>query len=71
MKDYFVSYNRHDRDWAVWIGAQLEAAGYTVVIQDRDCRPGGNFVLDMHRAAQQARRTLAVLSGMLRRWWKD
>jgi tetratricopeptide (TPR) repeat protein len=61
-KDFFVSYNRHDRTWAEWIAWTLEDAGYSVVIQAWDFRPGGNFVLDMQRAAAQAERTIAVLS---------
>jgi hypothetical protein len=43
MKDFFVSYNRADRDWAEWIAWQLEEAGYSVVIQDWDFRPGENL----------------------------
>jgi hypothetical protein len=61
-KDFFVSYNRADRNWAEWIAWQLEEAGYTTIIQAWDFRPGGNFVIEMQRAAEQARRTLAVLS---------
>ena len=60
--DFFVSYNRHDKTWAEWIAWTLEAAGYSVVIQAWDFRPGGNFVLDMQQAASQAERTIAVLS---------
>src|ERR687884_2012487 len=60
-KDFFISYNRADRAWAEWIAWQLEEAGYTTVIQAWDFRPGGNFVLDMLRAAE-AQRTIAVLS---------
>src|SRR4051794_10697752 len=60
--DFFVSYNRHDRDWAVWIATQLKRAGYSVVIQEWDFRPGGNFVLDIHHATERATRTIAVLS---------
>jgi hypothetical protein len=61
-KDFFVSYNAADKQWAEWIAWQLEAAGYTMVIQAWDFRPGSNFIIDMQRAAEQARRTLAVLS---------
>ncbi len=61
-QDFFVSYNRYDRTWAEWIAWTLEAAGYTVVIQAWDFRPGGNFVLEMQRAASEAERTIAVLS---------
>ncbi|MBD1996292.1 tetratricopeptide repeat protein [Leptolyngbya sp. FACHB-541] len=62
MKDFFVSYNRHDRAWAEWIAWMLEEAGYTTVIQAWDFRAGGNFVLDMQKAASEAQRTIAVLS---------
>ena len=62
MKDFFVSYNRADKQWAEWIAWTLEAAGYSVVIQAWDFRPGGNFVLDMQRAAAESQKTIAVLS---------
>ena len=62
MKDFFVSYNRADRQWAEWIAWTLEEAGYTVVIQAWDFRPGGNFVLDMQQAAAESQKTIAVLS---------
>jgi hypothetical protein len=61
-KDFFVSYNRADRQWAEWIAWHLEAAGHTTIIQAWDFRPGGNFVIEMQRAAEQAVRTIAVLS---------
>jgi hypothetical protein len=62
LKDFFISYNQADKGWAEWIAWQLEAAGFKVVIQAWDFRQGGNFVLDMQRAMEQARRTLIVLS---------
>ena len=62
MKDFFISYARADRRWAEWIAWQLEDAGYSVVLQAWDFRPGSNFALEMHMAAQEAERTIAVLS---------
>jgi len=62
MKDFFISYNKADREWAEWIAWQLEEAGYTTVLQAWDFRPGSNFVLDMQRASAEAQRTIAVLS---------
>ncbi len=62
MTDFFISYTRADRDWAVWIAWVLEEKGYKAIIQDWDFRPGGNFVLDMQRAAAEAERTVAILS---------
>ena len=59
-KDFFISYNGADRQWAEWIAWQLEAAGYTTVIQAWDFRPGSNFVLEMQKASEQVERTIAV-----------
>src|SRR5215475_2150909 len=62
VTDFFISYTSVDRSWAEWIAWQLEAAGYTTVIQAWDFRPGSNFVLDMQQAATTSGRTIAVLS---------
>ena len=61
-RDFFISYNQADKGWAEWIAWQLEDAGYTTKIQEWDFRAGGNFVLEMDRAAKTTRRTIAVLS---------
>ena len=59
---FFVSYNRADKAWAEWIAWTLEEAGHTAVIQAWDFRPGGNFILDMQKAAAETDKTIAVLS---------
>lgn len=61
-KDFFISYNKADRAWAEWIAWQLEAEGYTAVLQAWDFQVGTNFVLAMQQAAASSRRTIAVLS---------
>ena len=61
-KDFFISYNKADRYWGEWIAWQLEEAGFSVVIQAWDFRPGSNFILEMQKAATEAERTIAVLS---------
>jgi tetratricopeptide (TPR) repeat protein len=61
-RDLFISYNKADRAWAVWIAWLLEDAGYTTVLQAWDFTPGGNFVLKMDEAAAKSERTIAVLS---------
>jgi tetratricopeptide (TPR) repeat protein len=61
-KDFFISYNQADKAWAEWIAWELENAGYTIIIPAWDFRPGGNFVLEMQKAAASATRTIAVLS---------
>ncbi len=62
MRDFFISYNRNDRQWAEWLAWTLEEAGFTVYIEAWDFRPGGNFVLEMQRAAARTQKTIAVLS---------
>lgn len=62
LRDFFISYTPKDRSWAEWIGWELESAGYRVVLQQWDFRPGANFVLEMNNAAISAERTIAVLS---------
>ncbi|MFS8086121.1 MAG: TIR domain-containing protein, partial [Acidobacteriota bacterium] len=62
MTDFLISYNKADRAWAVWIAWQLEAEGYSTILQAWDFRPGSNFVLEMQKATETAERTVAVLS---------
>ena len=62
MKHFFISYNKADRQWAEWIGWQLEEAEYSIAIQAWDIRPGMNFAAQMKRAASECQRTIAVLS---------
>jgi len=62
MKDFFISYNGNDKQWAEWIAWKLEEAGFTTVIQAWDFRAGGDFVMEMQKAATGTDRTIAVLS---------
>lgn len=61
-KDFFISYNKHDKQWAEWIAWQLEAAGYQILIQLWDWGPGNNFILEMQKATELCERTIFVLS---------
>ena len=61
-RDFFVSYNQYDKQWAEWIAWQLEAAGYQVFIQLWDWGPGSNFIVEMQKAAELCERTILVLS---------
>ena len=60
--DFFISYTKADLPWAEWIAWQLELAGYTLLLQAWDFRPGSNFVLEMDKASREAEQTIAVLS---------
>ncbi len=62
QKDFFISYNKHDKHWAEWIAWQLEKAKYEVLIQMWDWGPGNNFILEMQKATDLCRRTIIVLS---------
>jgi TIR domain len=61
-REFFLSFIGADRSWAVWLLAELDAAGYSSVSQVRDFVAGANFAVAMDRAARRARRTLGVLS---------
>jgi hypothetical protein len=60
--DFFVSYTSADRAWAEWIAWELEAAGYTTVLQAWHMPPGSSFAHAMDQALQHSRHTLLVLS---------
>eukprot|EP01133_Synstelium_polycarpum_P023909 gene23909-28677_t len=60
--DFFISYNKADKDWAVWIAWILEHEDYTVIIEEWDFKAGGNFAIEMDRAMAGSERTIAVLS---------
>ncbi|MGZ5527442.1 MAG: toll/interleukin-1 receptor domain-containing protein, partial [Limisphaerales bacterium] len=62
MIDFFISYNKADELWATGIGDWLDQAGYSTVLQAQDFVPGANFVSEMHRALQSAKRVMLVLS---------
>jgi tetratricopeptide (TPR) repeat protein len=61
-RDFFISYTQANRSWAEWIAVQLEAAGYTTLLQAWDFRPGQDFLHEMQQATSSAGRTIAVLS---------
>ena len=60
--DFFISRAGPDAQWAQWIAQVLEDAGYSVILQDWDFRPGNDFVALMDNAMRGAKRTIAVLS---------
>jgi hypothetical protein len=62
-RDFFISYTAVNRPWAEWIAVQLEAAGYSTLLQAWDFRPGGDFLHEMQQATTSASRT--PLSGWL------
>lgn len=61
-RDFFISYRLPDQRWAEWLAWQLEDHGYSTIVQVWDFVAGSNFVIEMDRATQLARRTVLVLS---------
>jgi hypothetical protein len=62
QRDFFVSYTQADRAWAEWLAWELEAAGYTTVLQAWDMPAGTAFVHAMDQAVQTTRHVVLVLS---------
>jgi tetratricopeptide (TPR) repeat protein len=60
--EFFVSYTSADRAWAEWIAWELEAAGYTTVLQAWHMPPGSSFVHAMDEALHRTSHTVLVLS---------
>jgi TIR domain len=61
-RDFFVSYTQADRAWAEWLAWELEAAGYTTLLQAWDMPAGTAFDHAMDEAVQHTRHTILVLS---------
>lgn len=62
MTNFFISYNKADRQWAEWIAWTLEEEGYTTKLQAWDFHSGCNFPIMMHNAADESERTILILS---------
>jgi tetratricopeptide (TPR) repeat protein len=60
--DFFVSHADADTQWAEWIAAELERAGYKVIVKTWDFRPGENSLARLDEALAACRHTLCVLS---------
>jgi TIR domain len=62
MADIFVSYTSSDRDWAFWIGQQLERLGHVAHIHEWEIDAGGNIPAWMQERQNEADHTLCVIS---------
>lgn len=62
IRDFFISYNKADKEWAKWVAGILEEANYTTYIQAWDFIPGQNFVLEMQNAICHSKHTIIILS---------
>jgi tetratricopeptide (TPR) repeat protein len=60
--DFFVSHADADAQWAEWIAAELENAGYGVIVKAWDFRPGENALARLDEALTVCRHAVCVLS---------
>ncbi len=64
MADIFVSYTSTDREWAFWIGRELERLGHTPRIHEWEIEAGGDIPAWMEERLQKADRFLCVVSAV-------
>ena len=62
MADIFVSYTSSDREWAFWIGQELETLGHTPHIHEWEIPAGGNIAAWMEQRHGNADHVLCVVS---------
>src|SRR5271165_5170269 len=62
MADIFVSYTSSDRDWAFWIGKELQKLGHTPHILEWEIQAGGNIAAWMEERYDKADHILFVVS---------
>ena len=62
QRDFFISYTKTDKAWAVWIADVLKRNGYSVYVQALDIRPGDDFLEKMEEFLENSRNFIAVWS---------
>ena len=62
MADIFVSYTSSDRDWAFWIGQELEKLGHVARIHEWEIAAGGDISRWMEERHDSADHILCVIS---------
>jgi tetratricopeptide (TPR) repeat protein len=62
MADIFVSYTSSDRDWAFWIGQQIEKLGHAAHVHEWEIAGGGDIFAWMEDHLDDASHVLCVIS---------
>jgi tetratricopeptide (TPR) repeat protein len=62
VADIFVSYTSSDRDWAFWIGQELEKLGHAPHIHEWEIDAGGDIPAWMEQRVEKADYVLCVVS---------
>lgn len=61
-KDFFISYNKDNKDWAKWVAGTLEEYNYTVYLQAWDILPGDDFIGRMNEFLKHTHNYIAIWS---------
>jgi len=61
-RDFFISHNHSDNQWAAWVAYKLEEAGFKVIIDTWDFQASRSFITQMDEALLSGAHLLAVLS---------
>ena len=75
MKNFFISYNKADKEWSKWIDWVLRSQKYSTFVQFTDIPWGSNFVVGMDKGLKSAERVLLIVSpdslesGFVEREW--
>jgi tetratricopeptide (TPR) repeat protein len=62
MADYFISYTSSDREWAQWIGKELEALAHTPHVHEWEIKGGDDIYAWMEARHDAADHVLCVVS---------
>ncbi len=62
MADIFISYTSSDREWAYWVGHELESLGHTPHIHDWEISGGGDIAAWMEERHHAADHVLCIVS---------
>ena len=62
MADIFISYTSSDRDWAFWVGHELQALGHTPRIHEWEIPAGGDIAAWMEARHDAADHILCIVS---------
>lgn len=62
MKNFFISYNKADKDWSRWLDWALRSLNYSTFVQFTDIPWGADFVVGMDKGLKSAERVILVVS---------
>ena len=62
MADIFISYTSSDREWAYWVGHELESFGHAPRIHDWEISGGGDIAAWMDERHHAADQVLCIVS---------